>query len=60
MSCSYVFYQYFHVIKIIIITIYTLSVINHSIFLISFKTLQKIIFTISPKKFCKSIRFYFT
>jgi len=60
MSCSYVLNQGFHIIKIIIITSYTIPVINHSIFLISFKAVQKMIFTISSGKLSKSIRLYFT
>ncbi len=60
MSYSYVLNQCFHIIKNIIITIYTISVINHSFFLISFKAIQEMLFTISSGKFSKSIRLYFT
>ena len=55
MPCSYVLYQCFHIIKIIIVAVYALPVINHSIFLIPFKAVQKFILTISSGELCKSI-----
>ena len=36
-SSFYVFYECFYIIKIVIVTIYTISVINNPIFLIPFK-----------------------
>ena len=36
-SCPYKFYQCLYVIKLVIITIYTISVINDAILLVPFK-----------------------
>ena len=36
-ACSYIFYQCFYIIKIVVVTIYAVAVINDSIFFIPFK-----------------------
>ena len=57
--CFNVIYQAFHILKLIVVAVYALTMINDPFLLIPFKAVQKIFFTISSGKLCKAIRLDF-